>query len=69
MTQQILFKKGKHKQSTERYKIKLPKIIKHVSPFEMQFGFKQPMEYFCGRGKNLGEDSKSIPGYSNNIRL
>lgn len=69
MKQQILFKKGKHKQSTESYTLKLPKVIKHVSPFEMQFGFKQPMEYFCGRGKNLGEDSKSIPGYTNNIRL
>ncbi len=25
------------------YKVKLPKIIKHVSPFEMQFGMKEPV--------------------------
>ena len=69
MKQQILFKKGKNKQSDTKYTIKLPKIVTHVSPFEMQFGFKQPMAYFCGDKVHPGVESTSIPGYTNNIRL
>ena len=41
MRQKILFKVGVSTLSDTKYTIKLPKIITHVSPYEMQFGFKQ----------------------------
>ena len=39
--------------------------------FEMQFGMKQPLNYSCRQGKleSQGIESKSIPGYTDNIRL
>lgn len=67
MKQQILFKTDKSNDTP--YKIKLPKIIKHVSAFEMQFGFKQPHAYFCGKDKHIGEESKPIPGFTANVRI
>ena len=71
--QQILFTKDNNNYSrNEGYRIKLPKIITHISPFELQFGMKQPANYSCRLGDaDSGEESKSIPGfgYENNIRL
>jgi hypothetical protein len=56
-----------NKRSVLSYKVKLPKIITSVSTFEMMFGFKQPMSYYCGKG--LGPDSVSAPGITSRIRL
>jgi hypothetical protein len=67
MRQKILFKVGSSKLSDTKYTIKLPKIIKHVSPYEMQFGFKQQMSYRCGEQR--GVESTSVPGLTNNVRL
>jgi len=63
--QQILFAKE------ETYKVRLPKIIKDVSLFEMQFGFKQPAHYRCRSGEVLidGKETVSIPGYTDNVRI
>ena len=73
--QQILFGKDKENYARrEAYTLRLPKMIQHVSPFEMQFGMKQPAHYNCRRSRkgNLlieGEETVSIPGYTDNIRL
>ena len=63
--QQILFAKN------EKYIVKLPKVIKHISPFELQFGMKQPLNYKCRNGEpeSKGIESKAIPGYTDNVRL
>jgi hypothetical protein len=70
--QEILFaKNGNNRSRQESYEVRLPKIIKNVSPFEMQFGMKQPAQYKCRHGEpeSVGIESRSIPGYTNNIRL
>jgi hypothetical protein len=68
MVQRILFKrKGEDKNSEGTYEVKLPKIITHVSLYEMQFGFKQQMSYRCGEQR--GVESTSVPGLPNNVRL
>ena len=70
--QKILFAKDNNNLSRqEAYELRLPKTIQHVSPFEMQFGMKQPSNYSCRQGKpeSQGIESKSIPGYTDNIRL
>ena len=66
--QQILFKENNL--ANTKYTIKIPKIVNHVSPFEMNFGFKQPGSYLCGDKKsNAGVESTTLHGYTNNIRL
>jgi|TARA_B110000908_G_scaffold84448_1_gene100866 hypothetical protein len=72
--QEILFaKNGSNASRQEAYEVKLPKTIQHVSPFEMQFGMKQPSQYRCRHGEpeSVGVESTSIPGfgYTNNVRL
>jgi len=67
MRQKILFKVGVSKLSDTKYTVKLPKIIKHVSPYEMQFGFKQQMSYKCGEQKVI--ETTVVPGLTNNVRL
>ena len=70
--QQILFAKNNNNFSRqEAYEIRLPKKIQHVSPFEMQFGMKQPSNYRCRHGEpeSQGVESKAIPGYTDNVRL
>jgi hypothetical protein len=69
--QQILFAKdGKNYFSRQQgNEVRLPKIIKDVSLFEMQFGFKQPVAYLCGQHRPLGIDSVSIPTLTNNVKI
>ena len=70
--QEILFaKNGNNASRQEAYEVRLPKIIKNVSPFEMQFGMKQPSNYRCsfGEPESKGIESKAIPGYTDTIRL
>ena len=70
--QQILFAKNNNNFSRqEAYEIRLPKKIQHVSPFEMQFGFKQPAHYRCRSGELLidGKETVSIPGYTDNVGI
>tara|TARA_R110002167_G_scaffold211660_1_gene416245 strand:+ start:652 stop:873 length:222 start_codon:yes stop_codon:yes gene_type:complete len=70
--QQILFAKNNNTFSRqEAYEVRLPKTIQHISPFEMQFGMKQPSNYKCKPGETElgGIESKAIPGYTDTIRL
>ena len=68
--QQILFTKNGLGRD-EPYVLKLPKIITHVSPFEMQFGLKQPAHYKSTKAnsEDMGVESKEIRGITDRVRI
>jgi len=70
--QQILFAKDNNNYSRNAaYDVKLPKVITHISPFELQFGMKQPAQYRCRVGEltDTGGESVEIPGYTDKAVL